>query len=311
MGKRFGNLHNWERRWGFVFVAPWLVGFVLLYLLPMLASLAFSFTDFNPATPEKTQVVGLANWARALGEDKEAMASVLKILSFIPICLTATFVFAFALAVVLNSKFLLGKSLFRTLFYLPTMIPLVASAIMWIGALNAQTGWIDKILAAITGLPLSGASGIRWTDDVNLIYFTYSFISLWGVGNTFIIFLAGLQGVPTELYEAAEVDGASWWRQMFRITLPMLTPVIFFNLIIGLIGLLQYFTVPYVINFGTGYPGGRTNFIMVYFYRQSFAYFNMGYGAVLAWLIFLLGLLFTAILFATQRRWVYYAGEKR
>ena len=132
-----------------------------------------------------------------------------------------------------------------------------------------------------------------------------------GFGNTFIIFLAGLQGVPTELYEAAEVDGAGWWRQMFRITLPMLTPVIFFNLIVGLIGLLQYFTVPYVINFGTGYPGGRTNFIMVYFYRQSFAYFNMGYGAVLAWLIFLIGLLFTAILFATQRRWVYYAGEKR
>ncbi len=311
MAKRLANLRFWERRWGYLFIAPWLFGFIVLYLAPMVASLAFSFTDFNPATPEKASFVGFANWIRAFVGDKEALASVLKILSFIPISLTATFVFAFALAVVLNSKHLLGKSLFRTLFYLPTMIPLVASAIMWIGALNAQTGWVDKILAAITGLPLSGASGIRWTDNPALIYVTYSFITLWGVGNTFIIFLAGLQGVPTELYEAAEVDGASWWRQMFRITLPMLTPVIFFNLIVGLIGLLQYFTVPYVINNGTGYPGGRTNFIMVYFYRQSFAYFNMGYGAVLAWLIFLIGLLFTAILFATQRRWVYYAGEKR
>ena len=310
MAKR-GNLRFWERRWGFTFIAPWLFGFIVLYLAPMLASLAFSFTDFNPATPEKAQFVGLANWTRAFAEDKEAMASVFKILSFIPISLSMTFVFAFALAVVLNSRHLLGKSLFRTLFYLPTMIPLVASAIMWIGVLNRQTGWVDKILAAVTGLPLAGASGIGWTDNADLIYATYSFITLWGVGNTFIIFLAGLQGVPTELYEAAEVDGAGWWRQMFRITLPMLTPVIFFNLIVGLIGLLQYFTVPFVINFGTGYPGGRTNFIMVYFYRQSFAYFNMGYGAVLAWLIFLLGILFTAILFATQRRWVYYAGEKR
>ena len=311
MGKRLANLRYWERRWGFVFIAPWLFGFIVLYLAPMLASLVFSFSDFNPATPEKAAFVGLANWARAFSQDKEALASVLKILSFIPICLAATFVFAFALAVVLNSKYLLGKSLFRTLFYLPTMIPLVASAIMWIGALNAQTGWVDQILAAITGLPLTGQSGIRWVDSPGLIYFTYSFISLWGVGNTFIIFLAGLQGVPTELYEAAEVDGAGWWRQMFRITLPMLTPVIFFNLIVGLIGLLQYFTVPFVINNGTGYPGDRTNFIMVYFYRQSFAYFNMGYGAVLAWMIFLIGILFTAILFATQRRWVYYAGEKR
>jgi ABC-type sugar transport system permease subunit len=311
MSKRVMNLRRWETRWGYLFIAPWLFGFLVLYLAPMIASLGFSFTNFNPATPEKTAYVGLSNWARALFQDNETLAAIGKTLGFIPICLSISFIFALALAVVLNSRLLVGKSMFRTLFYLPTMIPLVASAIMWLGSLNASTGWVDKILAAVTGLPLTGQNGIRWADNPNLIYFTYSFISLWGVGNTFVIFLAGLQGIPTELYEAAEVDGAGWWKQMFRITLPMMTPVLFFNLIIGIVGLLQYFTVPYVINNGTGYPGGMSNFIMVYFYRQSFAYFNMGYGAVLAWMIFLIGLFFTAILFGTQKSWVYYAGEKR
>jgi len=310
--KRRLDLKGWERRWGLLFIAPWLVGFFLLYLAPMAASLGFSFTDFNPSNPDKARFVGLDNWSRALTQDKEALASVGKILSFIPVCLTISMLSAFALAIVLNSRLLVGKAAFRTLFYLPTMVPLVAAAIMWMGSLNAQTGWIDKILSAVTGLPLSGSKGLRWADDPKLIYFAYSMISLWGVGNTFIVFLAGLQGVPTELYEAAEVDGAGWWRQMFRITLPMMTPVLFFNLIIGIVNLLQYFTVPVVVtNGGTGYPGGMSNFVMVYFYRQSFSYFNMGYGAVLAWMIFLIGLFFTGLLFSTQRRWVFYAGEKR
>jgi ABC-type sugar transport system permease subunit len=312
MKKRILDLGGWERRWGLLFIAPWLIGFLLLYLAPMVVSLGFSFTDFNPANPDRTRFVGADNWTRALTADKEVLASVGKILYFIPICLSITFIYALALAIVLNSRLLLGKSLYRTLFYLPNMIPVVASAIMWMGALNAQTGWVNRILAAITGLPLAGQSGIRWPDDPKLIYFTYSFISLWGIGNTFLVFLAGLQSVPTELYEAAEVDGAGWWRQMFRITLPMITPVLFFNLIISVLGLLQYFTVPYVItNGGTGYPGGMSNFIMVYFFRQSFSYFNMGYGSVLAWMIFILGLLFAGVLFGTQKRWVYYAGDKK
>lgn len=311
MANRRNDLRRWERRWGLLFIAPWLLGFLLLYLAPMVVSLGFSFTDFNPSNPDKTQFVGAANWSRALTQDKEALASVGKALAFIPICLSITFISALLLAIVLNSKRLLGKALFRTLFYLPTMIPVVAAALMWLGSLNAQTGWIDRILAWITGLPLSGQTGITWADNPNLIYITYSLVSLWGVGNTFVIFLSGLQSVPTELYEAADVDGAGWWRQMFRITLPMITPVLFFNLIIGVINLLQYFTVPFVINNGSGYPGGMTNFIMVYFYRQSFSYFNMGYGSVLAWMIFLIGLFFTAILFGSQRKWVYYAGDKR
>lgn len=311
MAQRKSSLHLWDRRWGFLFISPWLLGFLVFYLAPMLVSLAFSFTDFNPSNPDKVKFVAGDNWLRALASDKEALASIGKALAFIPICLSISLISALVLAMVLNSKRLLGKSLFRTLFYLPTMIPVVAAALMWVGSLNSQTGWIDRILAAITGLPLAGQQGIAWTDNPNLIYLAYSMVSLWGVGNTFLIFLSGLQNVPTELYEAAEVDGAGWWRQLFRITLPMITPVLFFNLIIGIINLLQYFTVPFVINNGTGYPGGMTNFIMVYFYRQSFSYFNMGYGSVLAWLIFILGVFFTAVLFGSQKKWVYYAGEKR
>jgi multiple sugar transport system permease protein len=134
---------------------------------------------------------------------------------------------------------------------------------------------------------------------------------LWGVGNAMIIFLAGLQGVPTELYEAAEIDGAGWFTRLFRITIPMITSVIFYQLVLGVIGSLQYFLAPFVLNGGTGFPQGMTRFYMVYFYKQSFSFFNMGYGATLAWLMFIFSLILTIILFGTAKYWVYYAQEER
>ena len=134
---------------------------------------------------------------------------------------------------------------------------------------------------------------------------------LWGVGNAMIIFLAGLQGVPTEYYEAAEIDGANWFQRLYKITIPMITPVIFYELVLGVIITLQYFLAPFVLNQGTGFPNGMTRFFMVYFYKQSFTFSSMGYGATLAWIMFIVALILTVILFGTAKYWVYYAGGER
>ena len=200
---------------------------------------------------------------------------------------------------------MIGKKLFRALFYLPSMVPFVATVLIWQGIMNEQTGWFNLILGQM------GIKGIRWLASTKWIYISYTLIGLWGCGNTILIFLAGLQGVPQELYEAAMIDGANSWQRLKAVTIPMMTPVIFYNILISVIGLMQFFLTPMVLNNGSGFPNGMTNFPMVYFYRQAFSYFNMGYGAVIAWVIFFIGMLFTVVLFGTSNRWVFYAGEKK
>lgn len=294
-----------EQRWGLIFIAPWLLGFLIFYAVPVVASFFFSFMDYNLIQPEKTHFIGLDNWRRALLEDPQILTSIGRILQFTVISLPLSFGFSLMVAILLNNKQLLGQKLFRALYYIPTMVPLVATVLIWRGILNEQTGWINLMITDVTG-----SKGLQWLGSTKLIYISYSFIGLWGVGNTIVIFLAGLQGVPQSLYEAALIDGANSWQRMTRITIPMLSPVLFYNLLTGIIGLMQYFLVPMVINQGSGYPAGMTNFPMVLFYRQAFSYFNMGYAAVIAWLIFALGLFFTVVLFGTSNRWVFYAGGK-
>lgn len=303
-------LSSWERRWGLLFIAPWLAGFIIFYLGPMAVSFLFSFMNFNLIRPEESGFVGLKNWSRAFLEDPQVLASIGRILQYTIISLPISFGFALVAAILLNSRMLLGTKLFRVLFYLPTMVPLVATVLIWNGVLNEHVGWINLSIKAVTGLKATGVEGIRWLASTRLIYISYTMIGLWGLGNTILIFLAGLQGIPTELYEASFIDGANGAQRLWAITIPMITPVLFYNLITGIVGLMQYFLIPYVINQGSGFPEGMTNFPMVYFYRQSFSYFNMGYGAVIAWLIFALGLFFTLILFGTSNRWVFYAGGK-
>lgn len=294
-----------EQKWGLIFISPWLLGFLIFYAGPMLASGLFSFLDYNLIEPDKTAFVGLDNWRRAILSDPQIMASIGRILMYTVISLPLSFGFSLIVAVLLNNQQLLGRKLFRALYYIPTMVPLVATVLIWKGMLNEQTGWINLMINATTG-----HEGLQWLGSTKLIYISYAFIGLLGVGNTIIIFLAGMQGVPDSLYEASYIDGANSWQRLTRITLPMMTPVIFYNLLTGLIGLMQFFLVPMVINQGSGYPDGMTNFPMVLFYRQAFSYFNMGYASVIAWLIFLLGLIFTIVLFGTSNRWVFYAGNK-
>jgi multiple sugar transport system permease protein len=300
-----------EARWGFFFLSPWMIGFLLFYLLPMIASFAFSLTKFNPAVPDETVYIGFTNWIRAILHDEEVLLSFTRTIHFAAISLPVGLIFALFLAILLNSENVIGKTVYRTLFYMPSMIPLVATVLIWNGVLNEHTGWINILIERFTGITAVGNDGLRWLADPQLVYFAYTMFGLWGVGNAMIIFLAAVQGVPTELYEAAQIDGASWFRRLFSVTLPLITPVIFYQLVLSVIGSLQYFLAPFVLNQGTGFPEGKTRFYMVYFYKQSFSFFNMGYGATLAWLMFIVALIITVILFGTAKYWVYYATEEK
>ncbi|MEO8612219.1 MAG: sugar ABC transporter permease [Chloroflexota bacterium] len=298
-----------EARWGLIFISPWLVGFLIFYLAPMIVSFIFSLFNFTLSAPDQAQFVGLDNWRRMLFEDADTWTGLLITFKFALISFPIGMLIAFSIALLLNSKDLIAPNLFRTLFYAPTMVPFIAAILIWSQVLNPNTGWLNKIIE-LTGIHAVGQDGLRWMDNPNLIYVAYTFIGLWGIGNTVLIYLASLQNVPTDLYEAAHIDGASFWNRLWNITIPMITPVIFYNLILSVVGLLQYFIVPFVLNQGNGYPEGASRFYMINFYKQAFTFQNMGYGAALAWLLFIVALIITIFLFATARYWVYYAGER-
>lgn len=300
-----------EARWGYAFIGLWIVGFLTFYFLPMAASLAFSFFDFELTNPGEAQFIGFENWRKLLFEDPRVWQALRVTFTFAFISLPIGMVSALFLAVLLNSESLLGKSVFRTLFYAPTMVPVIAGVLIWSGVLNPTTGWINQIIEAVTGLDAAGPNGIRWLNDPRIIYLSYVMIGFWAIGNAILYNLASLQGVPSELYEAAKIDGATWFRRLWSITLPMISPIIFYNLILSIFGLMQYFEIPYVLNTGTGEPDGTTYFYIVHFYRQTFQNLDMGYGSAIAWLLYIIAITITATLFATANRWVYYAGGNR
>jgi len=277
----------------------------------MLASLVFSFLDFDLLNPGQATFAGFKHWRRLFFEDPRVWQSLRVTFVFAAISLPIGMISALFLAVLLNSADLIGRNVFRTLFYAPAMVPAVAGILIWSGVLNPATGWINQLIQWATGLQVANPNGIRWLDDARIIYLSYTMIGIWGIGNAILYNLAALQGVPSELYEAAKIDGASWLRRLQSITLPMISPVIFYNLVLSVVGLMQFFTLPYVLTGGSGYPEGTTYFYLIHFYRQSFQFLNMGYGSAIAWLLFVIALTITATLFATARHWVYYAGERR
>ena len=290
-----------ERNWGLLFLAPWIVGFLVFFAGPMIASLVFSFTNLVLVRPEATHFVGFDNWARMFGDPlvrKSLLVTGRFLLISVPISLTLPLL----LAVLLNSAYLAGKTIFRTLFYLPMMIPAVAGTLIWNGVLNTQSGWVNLFLDRV------GLTPPDWLNNPIWVVPALTLIGTWGVGNTMVIMLAGLQNVPTELYEAARVDGAGPVYSFFRITIPMISPVIFYNLVLAVIGTFQYFLTAYVLYNGLAGPGDSALFYMYNLYREAFVYYNMGYASALAWGLFLVALTVTIGLFATARRWVYYAG---
>jgi ABC-type sugar transport system permease subunit len=305
-----------ELRTGLIFLSPWIIGFLAFTFIPIIASLLFSFMDLRItdnilAAP---QFVGLDNYTR-LANDPQiwrgeggTQGSLWITIRFGLLALPIGILLPLGLAILLNSESLAGKMAFRTLFYMPFIVPFVAAVFLWGGMLNPESGWINRALMYL-GMPRSSVP--NWANDIYWVYPTYIIMGIWGIGNAMLIMLAGLQGVPTELYDAAKVDGANSWQSFRNVTFPMISPVIFYNLTLSVVGLFQFFLVPLVVNNGTGRPGGATNFYNVYLYRTIFTFQNMSYGSAMAWLLFIIILLTTLLLFGTARYWVYYAGESR
>lgn len=302
---RFSGL-AWRRaRWGYVFIAPWIVGFLAFTAFPMVATFAFTFTNINLEQVEPLQFVGLRNYQTLLS-DQRTWDSLIVTLKFGLVAMPVAVCLPFVVALLLHSRHLRAPGLFRVLFFLPYVVPFVAGVFIWSGMLSADTGWLNGALKFI-GI----AHPPDWLQDPAWIYPGLVIMGIWGIGGGMIVYLAGLKGIPTDLYEAARIDGAGALASLRHITIPMMSPVIFYTIVLGIVEVLQYFLVPLVLNSGTGEPGGSTNFFNLYLYRNFFAFQNMSYGATLAWLLFAITLGFTVVLFRSARHWVYYAGEAR
>ena len=302
---RFSGL-SWRRaRWGYLFIAPWVIGFFVFTLFPMVATFVFTFTNINLAQEQPLSFVGLKNYETLLN-DKQAWSALLVTLKFALLALPVAVVLPFAVALMLHSRHLRGAGAFRVLFFLPYVVPFIAGVLIWGSMLSSGTGWINQFLEF-----LGIAHPPDWLQDPTWIYQGLVLMGIWGIGAGMIVYLAGLKGIPTELYDAARIDGAGAWASLRHITIPMMSPVVFYTLVLGVVEVLQYFLVPLVLKNGTGEPGGTTLFYNLYIYQNFFTFQNMAYGATLAWVLFGLALLITLVLFRFSRRWVYYAGETR
>ena len=302
--KQYQGLQREQAKWGWIFISPWVIGFLVFTLVPVIATLVFSFTNYNPVQPDNTQFIGVQNFLRMF-QDAKVGKSLQVTITYALLAMPISFIFGLLLASLVNSVFLVGQHYFRTLYYMTSMIPVVAAGVIWAGVANTQTGWINLALEAI------GIKGPDWLNSVVWIYPLLVMIGLWGIGNLMLTMLAGMQGVPNEIYEASMIDGANGLQRYWHITLPLITPVIFYNLTLMLIGIFKYFDMAYVLKNGTGEPNDATLFYALNFYKNSFEYNLMGYGSALAWGLFIIVLVLTALLFWSQSRWVYYAGEGR
>lgn len=306
--ENFFNPRSWTRRtrknfWiGMAFIAPWSIGFLIFTLYPMGASLAYSFSEYHIRQP--LQWVGLANYG-LMFKDKLFYTALLNTLYMVAIGVPLGLLFSFFCAVILNLK-VPGQSIWRVIYFLPSIVPTIASTMLWLWILNPQSGLMNRILSYL------GISGPNWLRDPLWAKPALILLSLWGIGATIVIYLSGLQDVPSSLIEAAELDGASWWQRMVNITIPMVSPITVFNLITGVIGMFQYFAQAYV--FGNtvmgsiGAPLNSTLFYSVYLYQQGFLFLKMDYASAMAWVLFIIILVCTLLLLKVSNRFTYYSG---
>ena len=287
----------WE---GYLFLLPWALGFLLLIAGPMLVSLYLSLTSYDVARPPV--FTGVDNYVRAVSIDPQFWPSLAKTFYYALIIVPVGLTCSMLLATLLNQR-LRATNAFRTLYFLPHLTPIVATAVAWKVIFNPQVGLIN------TGLYFVGIKGPGWLSSVEWAIPALMIMALWrgAGGNTMMIFLAGLQGIPTELYEAASIDGANAWHRFRHVTVPMLSPTVFFNLTLGVIGALQVFTTALVA--AKGGPAYATWFYALDIYTEAFVNFKMGYAAALAWIFFVIVLAITYVQVRLSGRWVYYAGE--
>jgi len=295
-----GRMARREALWFYLLISPWLVHFLVLSLGPIVTSAVLSLTQYdivNPAT-----FVGLANYRRMFAEDPLFLTSLKVTTIWVAAGLPLRLVVALALAVLLNQR-LPGVGVLRTLYYLPSVISGVAAAVVWMWVLQPQFGLLNYALRTV------GVPAPDWLSSPSWALPGLIVMSLWSTGATMVIFLAGLQGIPIELYEAASIDGAGGLRQFVAITVPMITPVILFNLIIGIISSFQVFTQAFIMT--NGGPSNATLFYVLYLYRVAFQYSQMGYASAMAWVLFLIVLALSMLVFRSSDRWVHYEGGVR
>jgi multiple sugar transport system permease protein len=282
---------------GYTFIGPFILGFLLWFLIPAGYSLWMTFQDMDMRTPP--EFVGFGNFQDIVGDSLFWQA--LKVTSlYTVISVPVNMIAAFALALLMNTK-VRGISVFRTIYYLPSIVPAVANAVLWAWILNSDFGLLNALLHAI-GLPK-----VLWLQKPAWALPAMILMSLWGLGGSMVTYLAGLQGIPDVFYEAASIDGAGPWRKLWSVTIPLMSPVIFFNLVMGIIGTFQIFTAGYLIT--NGGPQNATLFYVLYLWRNAFQYFHMGYAAALAWVLFFVIMGLTAFVFRGIGRFVYYEEE--
>lgn len=279
-------------------ISPWLIGFLFFVLGPMAASLIISFMDWDLL--KSPSMAGLDNYRRMFTDDRLFWQSLRVTVIFTLLYVPTELIGGLFLALLMNQK-VRGISIFRTIYYLPSVLSGVAFVVVWMWLLHPDAGLVNA------GLALVGIEGPRWLADPDTALYALWIMSIWGLGRTAVIYLAGLQDVPNELYEAGAIDGTNAWQAFRRITIPMITPTIFFNLVLSVIATFQTFTSAFVAT--NGGPLDATLFYVLYIYRQAFQFFKMGYAAALAWVLFVIILLLTLLIVRSARRWVYYEGE--
>ncbi|TDX03564.1 carbohydrate ABC transporter permease [Kribbella sp. VKM Ac-2566] len=288
------RLGRTEARWGLLLAAPAILGFLIFTIGPMIASAVFSLTDWRIGGPAR--FIGLGNYDRLAHDHlfwKSLNVTTYYTLGVVPLTLLVGFVIA-----ILVNQGIRGRSLWRTIYYLPTLVPAVASSVLWIWIFNPDFGLLNSMLRQ-AGLPESS-----WIYGEKSAVPSLILMSVWGFGNAMVIFLAGLQGVPQQLYEAVAIDGGGTWARFRHVTLPFMTPVIFYNLVTGVIGTFQVFNQAYIMT--QGGPNNATEFYIYYLYTKAFTDSEIGYASALAWVLFVIVLVITVLLFRNARRWVYY-----
>lgn len=283
---------------GLAFISPWLIGLLLLTVYPVAASLYYSFCDFDILSPPVW--IGGLNYQDMMADDV-FWQSLYNTLRYAAFALPLGLFISLMVAVMLNQR-IAARSAFRTIFFLPSLIPMVAGVMLWLWIFNGKFGLLNYALGLV------GLEGPNWLSDENWTMPSLVIMSLWGIGNAIVIYLAALQDVPRHLYESADLDGAGFWSKFHHITVPMISPVIYFNMIMGIIGSLQVFVQPYIM-MPNGGPNRSALFYTVYLYENAFGDLNMGYACAMAWVMFLIIVGLTFLATKGTRKHIYYAGE--
>ena len=294
--KHHMGIETKKARMGLLFTMPWIIGLLLFYAYPLISSVCYSMTTYSVLNPGK--FVGMKNYAR-LFKDALFWQSVSNTLYFAAISVPVNIIVGIAIALLLNFK---SKAIgfYRTIFFIPTLVPVVAVATVWKFLLDSQYGLVNQLIGIL------GINPVPWLTSETYSKISLVIIAAWGVGQAIIVNLAGLQDISPTYYEAAEVDGASGFQKIRHITLPLLTPVIFYNLVMGMINALQTFTLPYALTNGDGSPVNSLMFYVMYLYSNAFGYMKMGYASAMAWILFVIILVLTLIVFRSSKHWVQY-----